>query len=215
MGLVCPTSGTVCLAETSVASPAIHAVRRQVGFMPDETRLYEHLTGREFLTFVASIYRGESGLRAKIQNELEALALSEAADSLIGSYSLGMRRKVSFLAATLHDPRILVLDEPTGSLDASGAREIGLRIETFRNRGAAVLLATHRMDLVERIADRVAILTCGRLHFDGTLAELRDRYARRRGEALEDIFLRLTEEDHLSVEGPDGLAQCSHHHGHG
>ena len=125
---------------------------------------------------------------------MAALQMSEGADRLIKTYSLGMRKKVAFLAAMVHKPSILVFDEPTGSLDAASARIVKDEMQAARDEGAAVLFTTHVMEIAERLADRIAILNRGRLVTEGSLHDLRAAHGRHPREPLEDLFLRVTRE---------------------
>jgi ABC-2 type transport system ATP-binding protein len=192
MGLVRPSAGQVWIGDVPLDSPQIHAARRGIGYLPDESLLYDHLTGREFLTFVGSVQGLGPGLRPRIARALALGGLEEDADRLVRTYSLGMKRRIAFMTAALADPDILVLDEPTGSLDVTSARIVRTTIAELRDRGAAVLLATHQMDLVERVCDRVGVLVRGTLRFEGTLDDLRRLHGRGAGEPLDEIFVRLT-----------------------
>ena len=113
---------------------------------------------------------------------------------MIRIYSLGMKKKIALLAALVHDPDIIVFDEPTGALDAAGARIAkGLSV-SVRDRGKLVFFTTHIMEIAERLADRIAIIHKGKLIADGSLEELRERFGKKRNEPLEDLFLRITGE---------------------
>lgn len=193
MGLRNPTGGDVRIFGVSVLSNAIHAARRRVGFLSDQPALYEYLTGREYIEFVAELYGVDATQRCSIDAWLGRLELTSAADSLIKTYSLGMRKKVAFIAALVHDPDVLVLDEPTGGLDAANARVVKDVMAEWRAAGKSVLMTTHVMEIAERVADRIAIIVHGELIADTTLAELRTRHGRGGAESLEDIFLRLTQ----------------------
>ena len=167
-----------------------NAEMRSFGYMPEEPALYEHLTGREFLEFIGALYRVDQDRFAWIDDQLAALDLLESSDRLIRDYSLGMKRKVSFLAATIHDPKVLLLDEPTGGLDAPSARVLKDQLEIAKSRGRAVLFSTHVMELAERMADRVAILSGGQIVLDGSPTELVHGAAGSR--TLEEVFLAAT-----------------------
>lgn len=190
MGLKNPSGGDVRINGTSVRSPSIHGVRRRVGYVPEQPILYEHLTGREMLQFTAELY----GVRtdARLEQALERFGLAADADAPIRTYSMGMRKKVAILAALVHDPEILVLDEPTGALDAAGARAVKDIMEEARRAGKLVFFTTHVLEIAEAMADRIAVIHGGTLVADGSLDQLRDRHAARPGETLEALFLRLT-----------------------
>ncbi len=159
------------------------------GYMPEEPALYEHLTGQEFLEFIGALYRVDQERFAWIDEQFAALDLLESRDRLIREYSLGMKRKISFLAATIHDPKVLVLDEPMGGLDAPSARVLKDQLEIAKSRGRTVLFSTHVMELAERMADQVAILSAGRIVLAGSPTELLVGAGSR---TLEDIFLEAT-----------------------
>ena len=192
MGLKTPTSGDVRINHVSVQSPEIESVRRRIGYMPEQPVLYDFLTGREFVQFLGQLYDAELDIDDWLTDNLDALEMSQDADRLIRTYSMGMRKKVAFLAAMVHRPNILIFDEPTGSLDAASARVVKDRMQIARDQGALVLFTTHVMEIAERLADRIAILNHGSLVADGTLEEIKRAHARSGGETLEEVFLGLT-----------------------
>jgi ABC-2 type transport system ATP-binding protein len=204
MGLRNPTSGKVRIRGSDVTERDVHRVRRAIGFLPEEPVLYPHLTGREFLTFVGTLHEVPN-LGERVGPGLERLELAGQADAPIWTYSQGMRKKLAFLAATLHEPVILILDEPTGSMDAVGAREVKRMMREYRDRGALVLFTTHVMEIAERLADRVALLRSGTLVFEGTLAEFRVRTDADASETFEDLFIRWTESS-----APGGVVPARH-----
>jgi ABC-2 type transport system ATP-binding protein len=161
------------------------------GYVPDQPNLYPKLTGRELLRFVADLYGVAADLIDRRVDELLRLFdLTSAADDTIDSYSHGMRQKTSLAAALVHDPKVLVLDEPTVGLDPKSARLIKDILRQMADRGAALFLSTHILEIAERMCDRIGIIHQGRLIAAGTMAELR---AAGSGESrLEDIFLSLT-----------------------
>ncbi len=190
-GLLRPDAGEVRVAGRSLASEPL-AARARLGLVPDRPFLYEQLSAREHLAFCASLYRVPQGeAESRAARLLEALDLARTADDLIESYSLGMRQKVSIAAALLHDPPLLLLDEPLSGLDPRGARALKDLLRERAARGLGVLVSTHLLEVAERLCDRVAILKAGRLLAQGTLAELRQGRERA---TLEDVFLQLTEE---------------------
>lgn len=165
---------------------------RQFGYMPEEPALYDHLTGREFLEFIGQLYGVSADRYAWMDRTLSQLGLGEDRDRLIREYSMGMKRKISFLAATLHDPRVLVLDEPTGGLDAPSAKVLKELLDQERSRGKVILFTTHVMELAERMANRVAIIRDGTIVLQGSTADV---LASKGPDAtLEDVFLSLTHE---------------------
>jgi ABC-2 type transport system ATP-binding protein len=166
--------------------------RARLGLVPDRPFLYERLSAREMLELVAALYRVPPALaRERGEAMLEALGLGDAADRLIEGYSQGMRQKVAVAAALLHDPPLVMLDEPLSGLDPRAARALKDLLRDRARRGHGVLVSTHLLDVAERLCDRVVFLHHGRKLAEGTLAELRGAGSQA---TLEDMFLELTRE---------------------
>ncbi len=192
VGLLQPTSGTARIAGYDVTEQALRA-KAVSGYVPDEPNLYAKLSGRELLRFVADLYGLDRGRAERRAEELLRLFdLTGAADDPIDTYSHGMQQKTALAAGLLHDPRVLVLDEPTVGLDPKSARLIKDILRQFANRGAAVFLSTHILEIAERMCDRIGIINQGRLIAIGTMDELRAMGTGAAGGSLEDIFLELT-----------------------
>ena len=191
VGLLMPTSGTVSVAGYDVRTQALQA-KSISGYVPDTPNLYAKLTGRELLRFVADLYNLDRKMAAQRAEELlRLLDLINAADDTVDSYSHGMQQKASLAAALMHDPKVLVLDEPTVGLDPKSARLIKDLLRQLADRGAAVFLSTHILEIAERMCDRIGIINKGQLVAVGTMDELRS--LGKAGEtSLEDIFLGLT-----------------------
>jgi ABC-2 type transport system ATP-binding protein len=190
VGLLQPTSGLVKVAGYDVLAQPMLA-KAACGFVPDTPNLYPKLSGRELLRFVGDLYEMD---RQRVERRSEELLrlfdLSQAGDDPIDSYSHGMQQKTVLAAALLHDPKVLVLDEPTVGLDPRSARLIKDMLRQLADRGAAVFLSTHILEIAERMCDRIGIINKGELIAVGTMDELR---AMGKGEtSLEDIFLGLT-----------------------
>lgn len=167
------------------------ATKRHIGYLPEELFLYERLTGEEFLRLVAGLKETEA---EAIAGEIDFFELRAVASKWIGSYSLGMRKKLGLAAAFTGAPDALILDEPLNGLDVEMMRKLRLRIEQERARGRAVLVSSHVMSFVERISTRVGIMRLGRLVAEGTPDELRRRSAL--GDApFEDVFFKLATAD--------------------
>jgi ABC-2 type transport system ATP-binding protein len=193
VGLLSPGSGTVSIAGHDLASAPL-AARAAFGYVPDQPLLYDRLTGRELLQFLAQLRRQPRGpAEERIGELLAAVDLAAAAERLCGTYSLGMKRKLSLAAALLHRPGVLLLDEPFNGLDPQGARRLKDLLSRLASEGAAVFLSTHDLATAEVVCHRVGILHRGRLVAEGSAAELRARGA---GEApdLEAAFLAITED---------------------
>jgi ABC-2 type transport system ATP-binding protein len=191
VGLLQPTSGTIRVAGYDVQTQPLLA-KAASGYVPDTPNLYAKLTGRELLRFVGDLYSlDRQRLAQRTEELLRVLDLNEAADQTIDSYSHGMQQKASLAAALMHDPKVLVLDEPTVGLDPKSARLIKDILRQMADRGTAVFLSTHILEIAERMCDRIGIIDKGALVAVGTMNELRS--LGKAGEtSLEDIFLGLT-----------------------
>jgi len=191
VGLLQPTSGAIKVAGYDVQAQPLQA-KATSGYVPDTPNLYAKLTGRELLRFVGDLYNLDRQRVAQRTEELlRVLDLTEAADNTIDSYSHGMQQKASLAAALMHDPKVLVLDEPTVGLDPKSARLIKDILRQMADRGAAVFLSTHILEIAERMCDRIGIINKGELVAVGSMNELRS--LGKAGEvSLEDIFLGLT-----------------------
>jgi ABC-2 type transport system ATP-binding protein len=190
VGLLQPTSGFVRVCGYDVQQQPIKT-KASSGYVPDEPNLYAKLSGRELLRFVGDLYELDpSRITRRIDELLRLFDLVEAGDNTIDSYSHGMQQKTSLATALMHDPKVLVLDEPTVGLDPKSARLIKDILRQLAERGAAVMLSTHIMEIAERMCDRIGIINKGQLVAVGTMSELRGHG---NGQAsLEDIFLELT-----------------------
>ncbi len=199
-GLLKPTSGTVKICGYDIVSQPVEA-KKNLGYVPEAPYLYNKLTGREFLSMVSGIYMKNSYDLAKkrINSLLGQFQMSNDADKLIGSYSQGMRRKITLCAALLHKPKVILLDEPTSGLDAVSAKAAKDMFRKHANENAAVLLTTHILEIAERICDRIGVIYQGELIAAGTLDELKER-ASSPGSTLEDIFMELTQENKNETE---------------
>ena len=191
VGLLQPTSGAVKVAGYDVQAQPLLA-KAASGYVPDTPNLYAKLTSRELLRFVGDLYNLDRKQVSQRTDELlRVLDLSNAADNTIDSYSHGMQQKASLAAALMHDPKVLVLDEPTVGLDPKSARLIKDILRQMADRGAAVFLSTHILEIAEHMCDRIGIINNGVLVAVGTMEELRT--LGKAGEvSLEDIFLSLT-----------------------
>jgi ABC-2 type transport system ATP-binding protein len=188
-GLLRPTSGTASVGGFDIQQQPILA-KSILGYVPDEPMLYGKLSAREFLSFVADLYNVTAKQADRRADELLKLFdLTDDADNLIEGFSHGMRQKTAIAGALMHDPKVLVLDEPTIGLDPKSARLIKDILRQLAERGAAVFLSTHILEIAERMCDRIGIIDHGNLIAVGTVDELR---AGQSGQSLEDIFLSLT-----------------------
>ena len=190
-GALKPTSGRVFVAGMDVSERGSE-VKRLIGYLPEEPNLYERMTPKQLLRFFASLYEVEDA-DARIEELLALVGMEEKADVRIATFSKGMRQRISIARALLHDPEILILDEPTMGLDPLTAREVREFIASLNGK-KTVLLCTHYMPEAEQLCDRVGILHRSRLVALGSPAELKAELAREGWESptLEDVFLRYT-----------------------
>ena len=192
IGLLRPTAGTVSVAGHDVQQEPL-AVKRVVGYLAQTPLLYERLTGREFLRFVGGLYGlSDEKIETRTEHLLALMDLEEKADQLIESYSGGMRHKIGLCGALLHEPPVLVLDEPLTGLDPYSARRIKDLLQDLCRQGSTVFLSTHVLEVAERVCDRVGILDQGRLIAVGTMEALRTQARSSAETTLEDLFLQLT-----------------------
>jgi ABC-2 type transport system ATP-binding protein len=192
VGLLQPSSGMVKVGGFDVQKQPLQA-KAANGYVPDEPNLYPKLTGRELLRFVGDLYGiSRQQVDRRIDELLRLFDLSEAGDETIDSYSHGMQQKTALAAALVHDPKVLVLDEPTVGLDPKSARLIKDILRQLADRGAAVFLSTHILEIAERMCDRIGIINRGQLIAVGTMEELHAMSQRDSQTSLEDIFLGLT-----------------------
>jgi len=191
LGLVQPDAGSVSVLGIGVQEDAV-AVKRQVGYVPESPRLYEFLTGIEYLDFIGDIYGMKTEeKRERINEYLKALELEGREGDMISSYSQGMKQKVALISALLHRPKLLILDEPLSGLDPRSARIVKDLLQELKTQGVTTLMSTHVLEIAQALCDRIAIMYRGRLLALGSMDELRQR-ASMPGSGLEDIFLKLT-----------------------
>ena len=192
VGLIKPTSGCALVCGVDVWRDPVRA-KSLLGYVPDAAALYDQLSAREFLNFVADVFRLDRPERARrIGSLLERFELSDDADQLLGGFSRGMRQKVVIVGALLHEPQALFLDEPTMGLDPRAARTLKDLLRERCARGTAVMMSTHILEVAETMADRVGIIQKGRMLFQGALPELRAYLHGLDSTSLEDLFLQLT-----------------------
>jgi len=191
-GLLFPTSGTIRVGGFDLEKEGDRA-RQLISYVPDQPYLYEKLTGREFLQFIADMYGlpRRQGLE-RMEEMIDLFDLRDFVDDLTERYSHGMRQRTVFAAALLHEPRILIVDEPTVGLDPRSVRLLKDLLRREADRGTTVFLSTHSLDVAEKLAGRIGIVEHGRLICCGTLNSLRAQAAL--DGSLEDVFLILTEE---------------------
>ncbi|NNG08125.1 MAG: ABC transporter ATP-binding protein [Desulfobacteraceae bacterium] len=191
-GVLKPSSGQIIIDGVDIAEDPSEAKRR-LGFVPDQPFVYEKLTGREFLQFVAGLYGLDHArsFNGNITGLLELFELSHWSDELIESFSHGMKQRLVMCAALLHDPKVIVVDEPMVGLDPKAARLVK---DIFRNqaqKGRTIFMSTHSLEVAQEVCEKIAIIQAGKIIATGTAEELK-RLAGVDG-SLENIFLKLTE----------------------
>jgi len=191
LGLVKPDSGSVNVLGISVEDDPV-AIKRKVGYVPESPRVYEFLTGLEFLDFTGDVYGMQSEEKKKrVEEFLRALDLEGREGDMISSYSEGMKQKVVIISAIMHKPEILLLDEPLSGLDPKSARIVKDLLRQLASQGVTTIMSTHVLEIAQAMCDRIAIMYEGRLLALGTMKELRQK-AKMPESGLEDIFLKLT-----------------------
>lgn len=200
VGLLRPTRGRVTVCGYDVQAEGSLA-RRHLGYVPDSAPLYDKLTGGEILELASDLHGvSRERRRRRIPALLEALDLGPAAGQLVHSYSRGMRQKLALCAALVHDPEVILLDEPTVGLDPRAAVQLRVMLRALCATGHAVFLSTHALDVASALCDRVGIFSAGRLVALGTVEELTGRTGGREG--LESAFMDAIG---ASDEDPAGL----------
>ena len=191
-GLAKPDAGSIAVFGIDAAADPI-AAKRMIAWLPDDPLLYDKLTPLEYLEFVAGLWGiGAAEAATRAEELLRMLGLWEERGQRCETFSRGMKQKAALAGALIHDPRLLILDEPLTGLDAGVARQVKDLLAARVAAGGTVILTTHILEVAERMADRIGIIARGRLVAEGTLAEL--RAASGGGEAsLEDLFIALAQ----------------------
>jgi ABC-2 type transport system ATP-binding protein len=191
-GLLVPTRGWVRIAGHDVWSDAKEAKAR-LGYLDEEPIVYPHLTAREFLHLVADLYGSERGpdRETQLKRLFELFEFSEKADELISSFSHGTKQKVGLASVLIHEPEVMLLDEPTNGLDPRAARRVKDLLQELAAHGRTIVLSTHILEIAQALCDRVAIMNRGHVVAVGTLEELRSGAGSSEA-SLEDLFLQLT-----------------------
>jgi ABC-2 type transport system ATP-binding protein len=192
MGILVPTSGRVLIAGHDCHHDAT-TVKRHVGYLPDTPIFYDFLRGREILQFVAEMHGfSRADARARTARMLDAFDLDEASEEFAVNYSLGMKKKLGLACALIHEPSVLILDEPINGLDPRATRDVNERLLAEAARGTTIFVSTHLLDMAEKLCDRVGIIHRGALVATGSVDEVR-AVAASTG-SLEEVFLKMTDE---------------------
>lgn len=200
-GIIPPTRGTIRVCGRDLAQEPVPA-KRQLAFFTDEPRLFEYLTVWQHLNFVARIY-GVTDFEPLGRTLLEELEIADKRDNLPGELSRGMKQKLAIACGLLHSPKVIYFDEPLTGLDPIGIRRMKDSILKRARDGAAIILSSHLLHLVEEICSHLLILKNGRKVADGTLAEIMQQFSGPVADAsLEEIFFRATTEPPVTTDGP-------------
>ncbi len=192
--ILTPTSGSATVAGFDVRTQP-DKVRENIGFLATETGLYDRFTARETLRFFGKINRlSEQEIEQRSNELFGMLELTPLANRRVGTFSTGERQKLSLARALIHDPPVLILDEPTFGLDVMAARAVVDAIRMFKEQGRTIILSTHIMRIAEKLCDRIGILYRGRLHALGTLGELESRFS---APDLEEAFFSAVEAEQM------------------
>ena len=192
-GLLQPDAGSIAIFGIDARRDAVEA-KRVVAWISDEPMIYDKLTPYEYLEFVAGLWSIDSVLaQERAKHLIEWLELTEHAHARCEGLSKGMRQKVALAGALVHDPKLIILDEPLTGLDAGSARQVKTVLRERVAAGGTVIMTTHILEVAERMADRIGVIAGGRLIAQGTLDELRTK-AGKGHSSLEDTFLTLVAE---------------------
>jgi ABC-2 type transport system ATP-binding protein len=190
MGILVPSSGSVRIDGLDCQADRVQ-VKRRVGYLPDNPIFYDYLRGREILTFVGEMHgQSREDAEKNATRLLGDLALDDAAEEYAVNYSSGMKKKLGLACALIHDPLVLILDEPTNGLDPRASREVQDRLRIASGQGKTIFLSTHLLDMAERLCSRVAIIHKGELVAVGPLHALQEKVIP--GGSLEEVFLAVT-----------------------
>jgi ABC-2 type transport system ATP-binding protein len=189
-GLLRPDAGSISIFGIDALADTV-AAKRLVAWVSDEPMIYDKLTPLEYLEFVARLWAVEpSAAQMRARTLIEWLALEGQAHERCESLSKGMRQKVTLAGALVHEPKLIILDEPLTGLDAGSARQVKHVLRERVAAGGTVIMTTHILEVAERMADRIGVIAAGKLIAEGTLEELNSR-AGKRGTSLEETFLAL------------------------
>ena len=193
VGVLEPSTGKIGVFSTPIADEV--GAKSQIGYIPEEVVLLDSLTPREFLEFVADIRHLEAAtVNSKLERLTTAFEITQYFDTPIAALSMGNKQKVAIIAALLHEPKLLILDEPLIGLDARSSKILKELITFHAKKGGAAIFSTHIMEVAEKLCTRVGIINKGKIVGEGTVEDLRKLVKSAEG-SLEDIFLKVTEQE--------------------
>lgn len=198
-GLLAPDAGSISVFGTDALADPL-AAKRKVAWVSDEPMIYDKLTPYEYLEFISGLWSVEPALAEARSRELvDWLGLGEHATERCGGFSKGMRQKVALAGALVHEPQLIILDEPLTGLDAGSARQVKDVLLSKVANGTTIIMTTHILEVAERMAERIGVIAEGRLIAEGTFEELQTNSAKQ-ASTLEEVFLDLVESDTLNSE---------------
>ncbi len=190
-GIIEPTSGFISVDGIDpVENP--NDVKEFIGYVPESANLYDSMTPQEYFEYVGSIRKVSNNSFKRIEKFIEAFEIEDKINNDIGSLSFGMKQKVSIIAALIHNPKILILDESMNGLDPKSVKVLKKFLNSYSNSDKTIIYSTHVLEVAEKICDRVAIMKDGEIASTGSVEELRDLL---KSPSLEDIFFELTQEE--------------------
>ena len=189
-GLLRPTKGRVFIGGYNIQTQGYHA-KSLIGYIPEYPYLYDRLTAREFVVFISQVYNlNDKDINAKIEEMFELFGLNDFRDTLISDFSHGLRQRLLYVATLIHEPKVLIIDEPLIALDPQAARLVKDILKEKSGQGVTIFISTHILSIAEELADRIGIIDKGRLVAEGSFQELKRLSPS--DENLEDVFLGLT-----------------------
>lgn len=189
-GITPPTSGRTEIGGFDIQKDPISA-KKLIGYIPDVPYVYPYMTGREFLHFVGEIYEVKDK-EEKIKKLLNIFPIDEMIDGYFKDFSRGTKQKLTILATLLHEPKVLIIDEPILGLDPASTQITRKLLTGFSKKGGTVFISSHTLSFIQEICGRVGIIDFGKLIFEGTLPELKEKLKAKESD-LEELFLKITE----------------------
>lgn len=198
-GVIEPTSGCIKIAGFDMLNDSLNA-KRQIGYIPDRPYLYPSMTSLEYLSFVASLYEMNDDLiEENSQKLLKHYSLWDKRDALIQGFSHGMKQRLATCAALVHEPSVLIVDEPMVGLDPIGAKTLKKSLRVYADSGLTILLSTHSLNVAEELCDYILIIHNGKVITEGSVDEI-IKLAHTPGANLENVFLQLIDPDSKGVQ---------------
>lgn len=192
-GVLEPSEGDIVIDGHSIKTDAVEA-KKLLGYVPDTPDIFLKLTGYEYLNFMGNVYGVEDNiLKERISTLAKEYLLEDRIHDLIDSYSHGMRQKIVVLGALVHEPEIMILDEPLTGLDPQASRLLKDSMSAHAKKGKTVLFSTHVLEVAEKLCDEIIIINKGAIIYKGTLDALKEQY--KESESLEDIFFAITSQN--------------------